>query len=101
MLDCDLNRLADSYLRDYPTRRDDDFWACRELMKFAAVFLDRAWVSLLLLRKATDNVLGYIAARSTRTFGGWLCDRAFDKAEPACNEAPTASFTARRLKPQI
>jgi hypothetical protein len=64
-MDLDLNTLADTYLRQYTTKRDEDFWAWQEVDRIVrSCDLGLAWeITLLLLRKAqTDDALGYIAA---------------------------------------
>jgi len=87
-MDRDLNTLADSYLRHQATKSDDDFWAWQRVDEIVrAGDLDRAWeITLLLLAKAPDDVLGYIAAGPLEDFIDGYADRALDRAEQACEE---------------
>ena len=60
----DLNTLVDTYLRQHATKRDEDFWAWQEVdRRVKTGDLDLAWeITLLLLRNAPDDALGYVAA---------------------------------------
>jgi hypothetical protein len=93
-MECDLNTLADSYLRHYATNSDDDFWAWQRVDEIVrSRDLDRAWeITLLLLRKAPDDVLGYIAAGALEDFVDGYGDRGLDKVEQACNEDPRLQY---------
>jgi hypothetical protein len=86
-MDCDLNTLADTYLRHHATKSDDDFWAWQRVDEIVrGGDLDRAWeITLLLLTKAPDDVLGYIAAGPLEDFVDGYGDRGLDRAEQACD----------------
>src|SRR5215469_7484675 len=86
-MDRDLNTLADSYLRHQATKSDDDFWAWQRVDEIVrAGDLDRAWeITLLLLAKAPDDVLGYIAAGPLEDFIDGYANQGLDRAEQACN----------------
>jgi hypothetical protein len=86
-MDFDLNTLADTYLRQHTTKSDKDFWAWQEVdRRVRSGDLDLAWeISLMLLRKAPDDALGYVAAGPLEDlidgYGQWALDRveqAFD-----------------------
>ena len=87
-MDCDLNTLTDNYLRHSATGSDDDFWAWQGVDEIVrGGDLDRAWeITLLLLRKAPDDLLGYIAAGPLEDFVDGYGDRGLDWAEQACEE---------------
>src|SRR6185369_6375083 len=87
-MDCDLNTLTDNYLRHSATGSDDDFWAWQRVDEIVrGGDLDRAWeITLLLLRKAPDDLLGYIAAGPLEDFVDGYGDRGLDWAEQACEE---------------
>ena len=87
-MDCDLNTLADTYLRHHATRSDDDFWAWQKVDEIVrGGDLDRAWeITLVLMRKAPDDVLDYIAAGPLEDFIDGYGDRGLDRAEQACDE---------------
>jgi hypothetical protein len=63
-MEFDLDTLADTYLQHHATRRDEDFWAWEEVSEIVrSGDLDKAWnITLLLLQKAPDGALGYVAA---------------------------------------
>lgn len=87
-MDRDLNTLADGYLRHHATKSDDDFWACQRVHEIVrSGDLERAWeITLLLLTKAQDDVLGYIAAGPLEDFIDGYADRGLDRAEEACEK---------------
>jgi hypothetical protein len=64
MMENDLNKLADTYLLNYESKTDADFWAwegVNEIIRSGD--LNSAWqITLLLLEKAPDRALGYVAA---------------------------------------
>ena len=81
----DLNSIADTYLRHHQTQNDEDFWAWQEVEDIVrSGDLDLAWqVTLLLLRKAPDNALGYVAAGPLEDFIDGYGDQALDLVEKA------------------
>jgi hypothetical protein len=87
-MDYDLNTLADTYLRNGATRSDEDFWAWQRVDEIVrAGDLDRAWeITRLLLRKAPDDLIGYIAAGPLEDFIDVYGDRGLDLAEKTCDE---------------
>lgn len=93
-MDCDLNTLADSYLRHKTTRSEDDSWAWQRVDEILrSGDLDRAWeVTALLLKKAPDELLDYIAAGPLEDFIDGYGDRAFDRVEQACEEDPRLQY---------
>jgi hypothetical protein len=93
-MDSDLNSLADSYLRHHATKSDDDFWAWQRVDEIVrGGDLDRAWeITLLLLTKAPDNVLGYIAAGPLEDFIDGYAAQGLDRAEQACHENPRLQY---------
>lgn len=85
-MDCDLNTLTDTYLRNQARGRDEDFWAWEEVTRIVqSGDLDRAWeVTLLLLRKVeTDEALSYVAAGPLEDFVDGYGDRGLDRVEEA------------------
>jgi hypothetical protein len=93
-MDCDLNTLADSYLRHNATRSDAEFWAWQRVGEIVrSGDLDRAWeITLLLLRKAPYDVLGYIAAGPLEDFIDGYGDQGLDRAEQAGDEDPRLQY---------
>jgi|SRR5580765_6400685 len=93
-MDSDLNTVADSYLRHHATRSDNDFWAWQRVNEILrGSDLDRAWeITVLLLRKAPDDVLGYIAAGPLEDFIDGYGDHGLDRAEQACDEDSRLQF---------
>jgi hypothetical protein len=63
-MEFDLNTLADTYFRNHATRREEDFWAWQKVQEIVrSGDLDKAWnITLLLLEKAPNEALGYVAA---------------------------------------
>ena len=83
-----LNTLADTYLRQYATKRDEDFWAWQEVDRILrSGDLGPAWeITLLLLRKAqTDDALGYVAAGPLEDIVDGYGEQALDRVEKACD----------------
>lgn len=94
-MDLDLNTLADTYLRQYTTKRDEDFWAWQEVDRILrSGDLGLAWeITLLLLRKAqTDDVLGYVAAGPLEDIVDGYGDQALDRVEEACDKDSRLQF---------
>jgi len=93
-MEFDLNTLADIYLRNYPTGRDEDFWAWAEVDEIVrSGDLDKAWtITLLLLRKATDETLGYIAAGPLENIIDGYGDKALDRVEEVFDKDPRLQF---------
>jgi hypothetical protein len=94
-MDFDLNTLADTYLHQYATKRDEDFWACQEVNRILrSGDLDLAWeITLLLLRKAqTDDALGYVAAGPLEDIVDGYGDQALDRVEEACDKDSRLQF---------
>jgi hypothetical protein len=87
-MESDLNTLADTYLRHHATQNDDDFWAWQRVDGIVrGGDLDRAWeIALLLLRKAPDDALGYIAAGPLEDIVDGYGNRGLDLAEQACDK---------------
>ena len=87
-MDFDLNTLVDGYLRHHATKSDDDFWAWQRVDEIVrGGDLDRAWeITLLLLRKAPDNALGYVAAGPLEGFIDGYGDLGLGRAEQACDQ---------------
>lgn len=83
----DLNTLADTYLRHHATRSVEDFWARERVDEMIrGGDLDRAWeITLLLLRKAPDDALGYIAAGPLEDVVDGYGHRGLDRVEQAAN----------------
>ncbi len=86
-MDYDLDTLADGFLRHHKTRRDDDLGAWQKVSEIVeSGDLDRAWeITLLLLKKAPDEALGYIAAGPLEDFVDVYGDRGLDRAEQVCD----------------
>ena len=86
-MDCDLETLADAYLLHLKTRSNDDFWAWQRVTEIVqGGDLDRAWeITLLLLKRAPDEALGYIAAGPLEDFVDGYGDRGLDRAEQSCD----------------
>lgn len=87
-MDYDLNAMADSYLRHNATKSDAELWAWQGVDEIVrSGDLDRAWdITLLLLRKAPDDVLEYIATGPLEDFIDGYGDQGLDRAEQACDE---------------
>ena len=83
----DLTTLAEMYLRQHETKSDEDFWAWEEVDAIVrSGDLDLAWqVTLILLRKASDNALGYVAAGPLEDLIDGYGDKALDLVEEACD----------------
>jgi len=90
----DLNTLVDTYLRQHATKRDEDFWAWQEVdRRVKTGDLDLAWeITLLLLRNAPDDALGYVAAGPLEDLVDGYGDRALDRLEQACDEDQRLQF---------
>jgi hypothetical protein len=94
-MDVDLKTLADTYLRQYETKGDEEFWAWQEVDRIVrSGDLDLAWeITLLLLRKAeTDEALGYVAAGPLEDIVDGYGDRALDRLEQACDNDSRLQF---------
>jgi len=93
-MEFDLNTLADTYLHHHATRRDEDFWAFGEISQIVrSGDLDKAWnITLLLLRKATDEALGYIAAGPLEDIIDGYGDEALDRLEEVFDKDPRLQF---------
>ena len=94
-MDFDLNTLADTYLRQCATKRDEDFWAWQEVERLVrSGDLGVAWgITLLLLRKAqTDDALGYVAAGPLEDIVDGYGDQALDRLEEACDKDSRLQF---------
>ena len=94
-MNCDLNTLADTYLRHHSEGREDDFWAWEEVDRIVrGGDVDRAWkITLLLLTRAeTDKDLGYVAAGPLEDFIDGYGDGALDRVEQACDGDPRLQF---------
>jgi len=94
-MDFDLNKLADTYLRQYATNRDEDFWAWQEVHRILeSGDFGLAWeITLLLLRKAqTDDALGYVAAGPLEDIVDGYGDQALDRVEEACDKDSRLQF---------
>jgi hypothetical protein len=83
----DFNNLADTYLRQHETKSDEDFWAWGEVGEIVrSGDLELAWqITLLLLRKASDNALGYVAAGPLEDLIDGYGDQALDLVEQSCD----------------
>ena len=83
----DLNTIADTYLRHHQAHSDEDFWAWQEVEDIVrSGDLDLAWqVTLLLLRKAPNDSLGYVAAGPLEDLIDGYGDQALDLVEEACD----------------
>jgi hypothetical protein len=83
----DFSNLADTYLRQHETKSDEDFWACEEVNEIVrSGDLELAWqITLLLLRKAPDNTLGYVAAGPLEDLIDGYGDQALDLVEQSCD----------------
>ena len=94
-MDFDLNTLADTYLRQYAAKRDEDFWAWQEVDRIVRNGdLGLAWeITLLLLKKApTDDALGYVAAGPLEDVVDGYGDQALDRVEEACDKDSRLQF---------
>jgi hypothetical protein len=94
-MDFDLNTLADTYLRQYAAKREEDFWAWQEVDRIVGNGdLGLAWeITLLLLKKApTDEALGYVAAGPLEDVVDGYGDRALDLVEEACDKDSRLQF---------
>lgn len=90
----DLNTLTDTYLRQNETKNKEDFWAWEEVHDIVrGGDLELAWeVTLLLLRKASDSALGYIAAGPLEDLIDGYGDKALDLVEHACDRDKRLQF---------
>ena len=81
MMDFDLNSLADTYLRQHATKSEDDFWAWEEVnRRVRSNDFDTAWeITMLLLQKAPDDALDYVAAGPLEDVVDGYGDRALDR----------------------
>jgi len=86
-MEFDLNKLADTYLQNHATGSQDDFWAFEEVSEIIrSGDLDKAWnITLLLLQKAPDEALGYIAAGPLEDIIDGYGNEALDRVEEVCN----------------
>jgi hypothetical protein len=94
-MECDLNALADNYLRHHAANRDEDFWAWQRVHEIVlGGDLDRAWeITLLLLQKAqTDDALGHVAAGPLEDIVDGYGDQALDRLEEACDKDSRLQF---------
>jgi len=80
-MDFDLNSLADTYLRQHATKSEDDFWAWEEVnRRVRSNDFDTAWeITMLLLQKAPDDALDYVAAGPLEDVVDGYGDRALDR----------------------
>src|SRR5215831_14688981 len=87
-MDFDLNTLAEAYLRNHAGRRDEDSWAVEKVDEIIRCGdLDKAWnITLLLLQKATDEALGYVAAGPLEDIIDGYGDKALDRVEAVCDK---------------
>src|SRR3954470_12216992 len=87
-MDCDLNTLADTYLRHHANGSDADFWAWQKVDEIVrSGDLDHAMeITLLLLKKAPDKSLGYVAAGALEDDIDGYGDLGLDRIERACDE---------------
>lgn len=83
----DLNTITDIYLRHHETHGEEDYWAWEEVEDIIhSGDLDLAWqVTLLLLSKAPDDSLGYVAAGPLEDLIDGYGDQALDLVEGACD----------------
>jgi len=90
----DLNILAETYLRHHGNHRDEDFWAWEEVNEIVrSGDLELAWqITLLLLRKAADNALGYVAAGPLEDLIDGYGDQALDLVEQSCDRDMRLQF---------
>ena len=93
-MDFDLNTLAVIYLRLHPTKSDEDFWAWEEVnRRVRSGDLELALeITLLLLRKAPDDALGYVAAGPLEDLIDGYGGRALDRVENACDDDARLQF---------
>ena len=93
-MDFDLNTLADAYLRQHATKSDDGFWAWEEVnRRVRSNDLDTAWeITLLLLQKASDDALGYVAAGPLEDVVDGYGHRALDRMEQVFENDPRLQF---------
>jgi len=94
-MEFDLNTLADTYLRQYATKRDEDFWALQEVDHILrGGDLGLAWeITVLLLRKSqTDDALGYVVAGPLEDVVDGYGDQALDRVEEACDKDSRLQF---------
>jgi len=94
-MDIDLNTLADTYLRQYVTKRDEDFWAWQEVHRivWSGELVPALKITLLLLRKAqTDVALGYVAAGPLEDFVDGYGDQALGRVQEACDKDVRLQF---------
>jgi hypothetical protein len=90
----DLNLIADTYLRHHATKCDEDWWAWEEVEAIVrSGDLDVAWqVTALLLRKASDDALGYVAAGPLEDIIEGYGHKALDLVEEACDSNERLQF---------
>jgi hypothetical protein len=83
-MDFDLNTLTNSYLRQHATKSEAEFWACEEVdRRVRSGDFDIAWeITVLLLQKASDDALGYVAAGPLEDVIDGYGHRALDRVEP-------------------
>ena len=94
-MNCNLDTLADAYLRQHTTKSDDDFWACEQVDTIIrAGDLQAAWgITRLLLNKTeSDETLWYVAAGPLEDFVDGYGHRALDVLEQSCQSAVRLQF---------
>lgn len=89
-MEFDLETLADTYLQLHATQRNEDFWAWEKVSEIVrSGDLDKAWnITLLLLQKASDEALGFVAAGPLEDIIDGYGDEALDRVEEAFDKDP-------------
>ncbi len=86
----DLDKLADAYLQYHATQHDEDFRTWGEVDEIVrSGDLEKAWsITLLLLQKANDEAIGYIAAGPLEDIIDGYGDEALNRIEEAFDKDP-------------
>src|SRR5689334_18488327 len=88
-METDLNSLADTYLRQHALRHDEDWWAWEEVQRRVEADVSAGWeITKILVEKADDFALGYVAAGPLEDLIVGFGHAALDVIESACDTDP-------------
>lgn len=88
-MNTDLNTLADTYLRHHALKNNEDWWAWAEVQRRVETDVSTGWeITKVLVEKADDSALGYVAAGPLEDLIDGYGDAALDIIENACDTDP-------------